>query len=73
MYKIAYKTVTELAWRCCPGYQGYDCMEVKDMKQIQVERLPRVPSASGHNPVQQGEKPRKCSIKICETKLNKYK
>ncbi|XP_036934763.1 EMILIN-2 isoform X1 [Acanthopagrus latus] len=53
MYKIAYKTVTELAWRCCPGYQGYDCMEVKDMKQIQVERLPRVPAASGHIPVQQ--------------------
>ncbi|CAG12288.1 unnamed protein product [Tetraodon nigroviridis] len=21
-YKIAFKTVTELEWRCCPGYQG---------------------------------------------------
>ncbi|TRY92354.1 hypothetical protein DNTS_013315 [Danionella cerebrum] len=28
-YKIAYKTVTELEWRCCPGYQGPDCREVK--------------------------------------------
>ncbi|XP_077411241.1 EMILIN-2 isoform X2 [Vanacampus margaritifer] len=28
-YKLDYKTVTELQWRCCPGYQGHDCMEVK--------------------------------------------
>uniref|UniRef100_A0A8D3D2W9 Elastin microfibril interfacer 2 n=1 Tax=Scophthalmus maximus TaxID=52904 RepID=A0A8D3D2W9_SCOMX len=27
MYKIAFKTVTELEWRCCPGYQGHDCRE----------------------------------------------
>ncbi|XP_010737202.3 EMILIN-2 [Larimichthys crocea] len=53
MYKIAYKTVTELEWRCCPGYQGHDCREIKDMKFIQVERLPHAPSASGHVPAQQ--------------------
>uniref|UniRef100_A0A3Q1H9B1 Elastin microfibril interfacer 2b n=1 Tax=Anabas testudineus TaxID=64144 RepID=A0A3Q1H9B1_ANATE len=35
MYKIAYKTVTELEWRCCPGYQGHNCMEVKDLKLLQ--------------------------------------
>ncbi|KAI3355352.1 hypothetical protein L3Q82_018194, partial [Scortum barcoo] len=51
-YKIAFKTVTELEWRCCPGYQGYDCREVKDLKQLQVERLPHPPSASGHIQVQ---------------------
>lgn len=28
-YKIAYKTVTELEWRCCPGHQGPDCRELK--------------------------------------------
>ncbi|XP_029001671.1 EMILIN-2 isoform X2 [Betta splendens] len=44
MYKIAYKTVTELEWRCCPGYQGHNCMEVKDLKLLQVERLPQAPS-----------------------------
>ncbi|XP_031706220.1 EMILIN-2 [Anarrhichthys ocellatus] len=53
MYKIAYKTVTELEWRCCPGYQGHDCWEVKDIKLLQVERLPHAPSASGHMPVPQ--------------------
>uniref|UniRef100_A0A8C3F226 EMILIN-2 n=1 Tax=Chrysemys picta bellii TaxID=8478 RepID=A0A8C3F226_CHRPI len=26
-YTIAYKTVTELEWRCCPGYKGQDCRE----------------------------------------------
>ncbi|XP_034416397.1 EMILIN-2 isoform X2 [Cyclopterus lumpus] len=50
-YKIAYKTVTELQWRCCPGYQGHDCWEVKDIKLLQVERLPHAPS--GHIPVPQ--------------------
>ncbi|XP_051887636.1 EMILIN-3 [Pristis pectinata] len=26
-YKIGYKTVTELEWRCCPGYSGDACQE----------------------------------------------
>lgn len=26
-YTIKYKTVTELEWRCCPGYMGVDCKE----------------------------------------------
>ncbi|XP_066536870.1 EMILIN-2 [Hoplias malabaricus] len=30
MYKVGYKLVTELEWRCCPGYRGHDCMELKD-------------------------------------------
>ncbi|KAG9348002.1 hypothetical protein JZ751_004021 [Albula glossodonta] len=29
-YKIGYKIVTELEWRCCPGFQGPDCRELKD-------------------------------------------
>ncbi|XP_012683462.2 EMILIN-2 [Clupea harengus] len=28
-YRLAYKTVTGLEWRCCPGFQGPDCKEVK--------------------------------------------
>uniref|UniRef100_A0A8C2CN26 Elastin microfibril interfacer 2a n=1 Tax=Cyprinus carpio TaxID=7962 RepID=A0A8C2CN26_CYPCA len=35
-YKIAYKTVTELEWRCCPGYQGPDCRELKDSPNGQI-------------------------------------
>ncbi|XP_032386345.1 EMILIN-2 isoform X2 [Etheostoma spectabile] len=30
-YKTAFKTVTELEWRCCPGYQGVDCKDVKPL------------------------------------------
>ncbi|NXJ86608.1 EMIL1 protein, partial [Trogon melanurus] len=26
-YKVAQRTVTELAWRCCQGYSGDDCAE----------------------------------------------
>ncbi|XP_053106729.1 EMILIN-1 [Hemicordylus capensis] len=26
-YKVAYKTVSDLEWRCCPGYAGDDCAE----------------------------------------------
>ncbi|CAN9506378.1 unnamed protein product [Ophioblennius macclurei] len=53
-YKIGYKTVTELEWRCCPGYQGIDCMEVKDIKLHQVDRLPHIPSTPRHFPIPQG-------------------
>ncbi|XP_074500208.1 EMILIN-3 [Sebastes fasciatus] len=26
-YKVGYKTVTELEWRCCPGYSGESCYD----------------------------------------------
>ncbi|KAI5612049.1 EMILIN-3 [Silurus asotus] len=26
-YKVGYKTVTELEWRCCPGYSGENCFD----------------------------------------------
>ncbi|XP_056452501.1 EMILIN-2 [Gadus chalcogrammus] len=29
MYKIAFKIVTRLEWKCCPGYQGQDCKDLK--------------------------------------------
>lgn len=50
-YKIGYKVVSELEWRCCPGYQGYDCKEVKDMTLLPVQRSPplghHIPPAQG--------------------------
>ncbi|XP_037312183.2 EMILIN-2 [Pungitius pungitius] len=49
-YKIAYKTVTELEWRCCPGFQGHDCWEVKDVHLLQVERVPHVPAPQAPEP-----------------------
>ncbi|XP_067835815.1 EMILIN-2-like [Heptranchias perlo] len=26
-YKVAYKVVTQLEWRCCPGFKGEDCKD----------------------------------------------
>lgn len=26
-YKVGYKTVTELEWRCCPGHSGEHCYD----------------------------------------------
>ncbi|XP_061588536.1 EMILIN-2 [Cololabis saira] len=43
-YKIAYKTVTELQWRCCPGYRGPDC---KDLRQM-PDRRPPPPQGEDH-------------------------
>ncbi|CAM4643667.1 EMILIN-3 isoform X1 [Caretta caretta] len=40
-YKIGYKTVTELAWRCCPGLMGEGC---HDSPTDQPGILPQRPS-----------------------------
>uniref|UniRef100_A0A3Q2XQF7 Elastin microfibril interfacer 3a n=1 Tax=Hippocampus comes TaxID=109280 RepID=A0A3Q2XQF7_HIPCM len=40
MYKVAHKTVTELEWRCCPGYSGYGCMEGPPYYQDSVKSMP---------------------------------
>ncbi|XP_072307108.1 EMILIN-2 [Eucyclogobius newberryi] len=50
MYKIGYKIVSELEWRCCPGYQGYDCNEVKDPSLLSTGHWP---SSTGQIPVPQ--------------------
>ncbi|KAM6977634.1 EMILIN-2 [Aplochiton taeniatus] len=52
MYKLAFKTVTEMEWRCCPGFQGYDCMELKDTMPRQTEQghWPFPAPSSGNSP-----------------------
>uniref|UniRef100_A0A667X1X5 Elastin microfibril interfacer 2 n=1 Tax=Myripristis murdjan TaxID=586833 RepID=A0A667X1X5_9TELE len=49
-YKTAFKTVTELEWRCCPGHQGPDCKDLKPLPNRQtVQRThPYIPSNPGH-------------------------
>uniref|UniRef100_A0A3B4EB59 Elastin microfibril interfacer 2b n=1 Tax=Pygocentrus nattereri TaxID=42514 RepID=A0A3B4EB59_PYGNA len=60
MYKVGYKQVTELEWRCCPGYRGYDCMELKDVPSaphiLQEPRpdLPSIPSGQIRQPWTEG-------------------
>ncbi|XP_034393401.1 EMILIN-3-like [Cyclopterus lumpus] len=40
IYKVAHKTVTELEWRCCPGYSGYGCMEGHPVYQHPMNMMP---------------------------------
>lgn len=49
-YKIAFKTVTELEWRCCPGYQGPDCKDLKPAPDRQTVQgiQPYPPTNPGH-------------------------
>ncbi|XP_051265758.1 EMILIN-2 [Dicentrarchus labrax] len=49
-YKIAFKTVTELQWRCCPGYQGLDCKDLKPPPDRQTVQgiQPYLPPNPGH-------------------------
>ncbi|KAL2097643.1 hypothetical protein ACEWY4_006850 [Coilia grayii] len=54
-YRISYKTVTELEWRCCPGYQGPDCRELKASPNRQTPVEPQAdpqaqPDFSRHPP-----------------------
>uniref|UniRef100_A0A8C8DYD3 Elastin microfibril interfacer 3a n=1 Tax=Oryzias sinensis TaxID=183150 RepID=A0A8C8DYD3_9TELE len=49
VYKVAHRTVTELEWRCCPGFSGYDCMEGHPMYQHSMRMMPpfREPTMKG--------------------------
>lgn len=40
LYKVAHKTITELEWRCCPGFSGYDCMEGHPVYQHPMKMMP---------------------------------
>ncbi|XP_041849031.1 EMILIN-2 [Melanotaenia boesemani] len=48
-YKIGYKTVTELEWKCCPGYQGPDCRDLKPPPERQT-----VQGAQSYRPLNPG-------------------
>ncbi|XP_008277314.1 EMILIN-3 [Stegastes partitus] len=40
IHKVAHKTVTELEWRCCPGYSGYGCMEGHPVYHYPMKMMP---------------------------------
>ncbi|XP_030054481.1 EMILIN-1 [Microcaecilia unicolor] len=51
-YKLAYKTVTDMEWRCCQGYTGDDCMESQpqqgtDITTSRPRSKPSRPNLSG--------------------------
>nr|XP_040016176.1 EMILIN-1a [Gasterosteus aculeatus aculeatus] len=57
-YKVAYKMVTEMEWKCCHGYSGEDCQDVpKGTSNTQTSAgRPRVPQTGFNTGVgQRGE------------------
>uniref|UniRef100_H3DEJ8 EMI domain-containing protein n=1 Tax=Tetraodon nigroviridis TaxID=99883 RepID=H3DEJ8_TETNG len=40
-YKVVYRTVTSLEWKCCPGYSGTACEEV-DMTSLKASTPPNL-------------------------------
>ncbi|XDV49112.1 hypothetical protein PO909_018425 [Leuciscus waleckii] len=63
MYKVAYKTLTELEWKCCPGYAGVGCTAVYGMKARPLFKGPMpaqkgpMPRFKGPMPMQKGPMP----------------
>ncbi|XP_051525552.1 EMILIN-3-like [Myxocyprinus asiaticus] len=56
MYKVAYKTLTELEWKCCPGYAGVGCTAVYGMKARPIFKGP-MPAQKGPMPPFKGPMP----------------
>ncbi|KTF83552.1 hypothetical protein cypCar_00028396 [Cyprinus carpio] len=63
MYKVAYKTMTELEWKCCPGYAGVGCTAAYGMKARPLFKGPLsaqkgpMPRFKGPMPMQKGPMP----------------
>ncbi|XP_062283120.1 EMILIN-3 [Scomber scombrus] len=54
LYKVAHKTVTELEWRCCPGYSGYGCMEGPPAYQHPMKMMPPFKGPQYKGPMSKG-------------------
>ncbi|KAG1932984.1 EMILIN-1 [Pimephales promelas] len=63
MFKVAYKTLTELEWKCCPGYAGVGCTAAYGMKARPLFKGPLpaqkgpMPPFKGPMPMQKGPMP----------------
>uniref|UniRef100_A0A8C8F7P6 EMI domain-containing protein n=1 Tax=Oncorhynchus tshawytscha TaxID=74940 RepID=A0A8C8F7P6_ONCTS len=48
-YKVGYKTITELEWRCCPGYSGENCYDGPTSLPDMIPPLDHKPVPGGAN------------------------
>ncbi|MBN3296448.1 EMILIN-1b [Amia ocellicauda] len=53
-YKVAYKMVTEMEWKCCHGFSGDDCSEGPSGGQTQTQISTVRPRPKPHRPGQTG-------------------
>nr|XP_020490801.1 EMILIN-2-like [Labrus bergylta] len=69
-YKIAFKTVTELEWRCCPGYQGPNCKDLKPPPEPQLVQgtQPYLPPNPGYT-TRHTQRPERRETRHHETRL----
>ncbi|KAM7416745.1 hypothetical protein PAMA_018683 [Pampus argenteus] len=58
-YKIVYRTVTSLEWKCCPGFSGAACEEAAGNQLVAQEAL-RKPSTLRRPPARTGESISNC-------------
>uniref|UniRef100_A0A3Q3LRA1 Elastin microfibril interfacer 3 n=1 Tax=Mastacembelus armatus TaxID=205130 RepID=A0A3Q3LRA1_9TELE len=66
-YKVGFKTVTELEWRCCPGYSGENCYDgPTSMPDVMIP-----PFNGAALPIPSGQLPL-VHIYVCLRKRNKF-
>ncbi|KAM4616594.1 uncharacterized protein emid1 [Polymixia lowei] len=58
-YKVVYRTVTSLEWKCCPGFSGAACEEDAG-NQLVAQEAVRKPSTLRRPPVRTGEPTSNC-------------
>ncbi|XP_056142499.1 EMI domain-containing protein 1 isoform X2 [Lampris incognitus] len=58
-YKVVYRTVTSLEWKCCPGFSGTACEEEAG-NQLVAQEVVRKPSTLRRQPVRMGEPTSNC-------------
>ncbi|KAM9810966.1 EMI domain-containing protein 1 [Neosynchiropus ocellatus] len=58
-YKIVYRTVTSLEWKCCPGFVGSACEE-EAANQLVAQEAVRKPSTLRRQPARTGESISNC-------------
>ncbi|XP_060895268.1 EMI domain-containing protein 1 isoform X2 [Labrus mixtus] len=58
-YKVVYRTVTSLEWKCCPGFSGTACEE-EAANQLVAQEAVRKPSTLRRPPARTGESISNC-------------
>ncbi|CAL8247792.1 unnamed protein product [Merluccius merluccius] len=58
-YKLVYRTVTSLEWKCCPGFSGTACEE-EGANQLVAQEAVRKPSTLRQPPARAGEPTANC-------------
>ncbi|KAL2092819.1 hypothetical protein ACEWY4_012617 [Coilia grayii] len=53
-YKVVYRTVTSLEWKCCPGFTGSNCEQVSE-NQLPAQEAVRKQNSVTKTPAQAGE------------------